>query len=108
MKRIICLMACGKNGYFGTGGYSDGTHYNNWVGMLTSDDNGVTWQGDSNGDPILITEDVFGGRGQSLFVSSGKGVTTEEGAVMFSVNVKQFDSGTSDCFILKTEDEGAH
>ncbi len=104
--RIICLMACGKNMYFGTGGYSDGTHYNKWVGMLTSDDNGVTWQGDSNGDPILITEDVFGGRGQSLFVSSGKGVTTEEGAVMFSVNVKQFDSGTSDCFILKTEDEG--
>ena len=105
--RIICLMACGKNGYFGTGGYSDGTHYNNWVGMLTSDDNGVTWQGDSNGDPILITEDVFGGRGQSLFVSSGKGVTTEEGAVMFSVNVKRTGNNTSDCYILKTEDEGA-
>ena|GEM_PF-1049959 len=105
--RIICLMACGKNMYFGTGGYSDGTHYNKWVGMLTSDDNGVTWQGDSNGDPILITEDVFGGRGQSLFVSSGKGVTTEEGAVMFSVNVKRTGNNTSDCYILKTEDEGA-
>jgi len=105
--RIICLMACGKNGYFGTGGYSDGTHYNNWVGMLTSDDNGVTWQGESQGVPILITEDVFGGRGQSLFVSSGKGLTTEDGAVMFSVNVKRTGNSTSDCYILKTEDEGA-
>ena len=105
--RIICLMACGKNMYFGTGGYSNGTHYNRWVGMLTSDDNGLTWQGDSNGDPILITEDVFGGRGQSIFISSGKGLTTEDGAVMFTANVKRAGSNTSDCYILKTTDEGA-
>ena len=105
--RIICLMACGKNNYFGTGGYSNGTHYNKWVGMLTSDDNGVTWQGNSDGDPILITEDAFGGRGQSVFVTSGKGLTTEDGTVMFAVNVKRTGNNTSDCYILATEDEGA-
>ncbi|MBR6455821.1 MAG: exo-alpha-sialidase [Prevotella sp.] len=104
--RIICLMACGKNNYFGTGGYSNGTHYNKWVGMLTSDDNGVTWQGNSDGDPILITEDAFGGRGQSVFVTSGKGLTTEDGTVMFAVNVKRTGNNTSDCYILATEDEG--
>ena len=100
--RIICLMACGKNNYFGTNG-----HYNNWVGMLTSDDNGVTWQGNSDGDPILITEDAFGGRGQSVFVTSGKGLTTEDGTVMFAVNIKRTGNNTSDCYILATKDEGA-
>ena len=102
--RIICLMACGKNNYAGSGGYSDGTHYMTWVGMLTSDDNGKTWQGDRNGNPILITEDVFGGRGLSIFVTSGKGLTTEDGTVMFAVNLKQTNGGG--CYILATKDEG--
>ena len=106
--KLICLMAPGQNNFFGTD-HSGSLHYNNWVAMLTSDDNGVTWQGASDNptQPILLTSDVFGmGTNHSIFVSSGKGLTTADGTVMFTTNVRMPD-GTLNCYILKTTDEGA-
>lgn len=106
--KLICLMAPGQNNFFGTN-HSGSTHYNNWVAMLTSDDDGVTWQGTSDNptQPILLTNDVFGmGTDHSIFVSSGKGLTTADGTVMFTTNVRMPD-GTLNCYILKTTDEGA-
>lgn len=105
--KLICLMAPGQNNFFGTN-HNGSTHYNNWVAMLTSDDNGVTWQGTSDNptQPILLTNDVFGmGTNHSIFVSSGKGLTTADGTVMFTTNVRMPD-GTLNCYILKTTDEG--
>lgn len=105
--KLICLMAPGQNNFFGTN-HNGSTHYNNWVAMLTSDDNGVTWQGTSDNptQPILLTNDVFGmGTDHSIFVSSGKGLTTADGTVMFTTNVRMPD-GTLNCYILKTTDEG--
>lgn len=105
--KLICLMAPGQNNFFGTN-HNGSTHYNNWVAMLTSDDNGVTWQGTSDNptQPILLTNDVFGmGTDHSIFVSSGKGLTTADGPVMFTTNVRMPD-GTLNCYILKTTDEG--
>ena len=106
--KLICLMAPGQNNFFGTN-HNGSTHYNNWVAMLTSDDDGVTWQGTSDNptQPILLTNDVFGmGTDHSIFVSSGKGLTTADGTVMFTTNVRMPD-GTLNCYILKTTDEGA-
>lgn len=106
--KLICLMAAGQNNFFGTT-HPDGKHFNNWVAMLTSDDNGVTWKGtdDNPTQPILLTSDVFGmGTNHSIFVSSGKGLTTAGGTVMFTTNVLM-PNGTINCYILKTPDEGA-
>ncbi|MBQ1588293.1 MAG: exo-alpha-sialidase, partial [Prevotella sp.] len=106
--KLICLMAPGQNNFFGTN-HNGSTHYNNWVAMLTSNDNGMTWQGTSDNptQPILLTNDVFGmGTDHSIFVSSGKGLTTADGTVMFTTNVRMPD-GTLNCYILKTTDEGA-
>lgn len=105
--KLICLMAPGQNNFFGTN-HNGSTHYNNWVAMLTSDDDGVTWQGtnDNPTQPILLTNNVFGmGTDHSIFVSSGKGLTTADGTVMFTTNVRMPD-GTLNCYILKTTDEG--
>lgn len=107
--KFICLMAPGQNNFFGTP-HPDGKHFNNWVAMLTSDDNGVTWKGtdDYPTQPILLTNDVFGmGKNHSIFVSSGKGLTTTDGTVMFTTNVLM-PNGTINCYILKTTDEGKH
>ena len=88
--RLICLMATGANNFFSAEGIK-------WVTMTTSDDNGMTWS-----RPSLITDNAFGF--QSVFVSSGKGLTTKDGTILFTTNI--IKGGQLDCHILRSKDEG--
>ena len=84
------LMATGANNFFSAEGIK-------WVSMTTSDDNGMTWS-----RPSLITDNAFGF--QSVFVSSGKGLTTKDGTILFTTNI--INGGQLDCHILRSKDEG--
>jgi sialidase-1 len=88
--RLICLMATGANNFFSAEGIK-------WVTMTTSDDNGMTWS-----RPSLITDNAFGF--QSVFVSSGKGLTTKDGTILFTTNI--IKGGQLDCHILRSKDDG--
>ena len=100
--KIICLMAAGQNGFF-AGGLRQ-------IYMCTSDDNGQNWSA-----PVAITgadrftDEVMGRQGLgcwSVFVTSGEGLTTKDGRVMFLANIKRTSDTSPECYILYTDDEG--
>ncbi len=102
--RLICMMAAGSVMY--------------WNGMrhavvCTSDDGGVTWTAprqlyDSNFiDAVNNKTNELGFYGN--FISSGKGLTTFDGTVMFTNNCLTYDNKTSpQCYIISSTDEGEH
>ena len=101
--KILCLMSAGRKSFFG------GMRY---IAMQSSSDNGITWQT----APIEITagnftDSVFGqknGMGMySIFVSSGKGLTTRRGDVMFLCDCITQHGGHEKNFLLKSADEGS-
>ena len=91
--KIICLMAAGKNGF--------GNNMHN-IAMVTSDDNGVTW---SSVVDITTREGHFtNNSGQTdFFVTSGKGLCTRDGVVMFLIDANR-SSETN--YVLYSVDEG--
>ena len=100
--KILCLMSAGRKSFF------EGMRY---ITMQSSSDNGITWQT----APIEITagnfiDSVFGkknGTGMySIFVSSGKGLTTRRGNVMFLCDCITEYGGHEKNFLLKSTDEG--
>lgn len=102
--RLICMMAAGSVMY--------------WNGMrhaviCTSDDNGITWTAPrqlytSNfTDAVNDKTNELGFYGN--FISSGKGLTTFDGTVMFTNNCLTYDNKTSpQCYIISSTDEGEH
>ena len=102
--RLICMMAAGSVMY--------------WNGMrhavvCTSDDGGATWTAprqlyDSNfTDAVNNKTNELGFYGN--FISSGKGLTTFDGTVMFTNNCLTYDNKTSpQCYIISSTDEGEH
>ncbi len=102
--RLICVMAAGSVMF--------------WDGMrnaviCTSDDNGITWTKPrqlytSNfSDAVNKRANQLGFYGN--FISSGKGLTTFDGTVMFTNNCLPYDNKTSpQCYVISSTDEGEH
>ena len=82
-----------------------------YIAMQSSSDNGITWQT----APVEITTgnftdsvfDLKNGTGMyAVFVSSGKGLTTRRGDVMFLCDCITEPNGHEKNFLLKSTDEG--
>ncbi len=100
--RIICIMAAGRNNYF---------YGMRNMGITMSDDNGTTWTpvreltASSFRDAAHNLNDSLGF--WSIFTTSGKGLVTSNGTVMFAANtLKKSGTYSSDCYILSSADEG--
>lgn len=101
--KLICTMAAGNNNYF--------------LGMRhffvsTSDDNGQTWTEPRDiAQPGVLSDQVSGNDGLGLwsaFPSSGRGITTRDGRVMFLLNALGASDDHSRTYLLYTDDEGDH
>ena len=100
--RLICVMAAGSVMY--------------WNGMRNaaiclSDDNGLTWTkprqlySSNFTDAVNGTTNSLGFYGN--FISSGKGLTTKDGTVMFTNNCLTYeDKSTPQCYIIYSTDDG--
>lgn len=102
--RIVCLMAAGRKGYF------QGMRN---MGLTMSDDNGATWtpvrdlMASSFRDATHGTTDSLGF--WSIFTTSGKGLTTHDGTILFAANtLREPNNYQSDCYIISSTDEGEH
>ena len=100
--RIICLMAAGRKGYFQ--GMTN-------MGVTVSDDNGVTWTAVRDLTANAFRDAAHGLTDSlgfwSIFATSGKGLTTADGTVLFTANtLQQAGTCSSDCYILSSVDEG--
>ena len=100
--RLICVAAAGKLGFW------QGMR---WAVCCTSDDDGLTWTPPRQlfahrfRDLANGTVDSLGFYG--IFSSSGKGLTTRDGTVMFTTNcLTHADKRSPQCYILATADEG--
>ena len=100
--RLICVAAAGRQMFW------NGMR---WAVVTTSDDDGLTWTpprqlfGDRFADLASNTTDSLGF--YAAFASSGKGLTTRDGTVMFAANCLTPDNRRSaQCYILATADEG--
>lgn len=104
---IVCMMAAGSK-MWGSNA-TDGMKY---AGFARSSDNGCTWKLTKN----LFTSNIFTDENSAdgklsvanIFTSSGKGLTTSDGVIMFTTNCRL--PGTSSpnlCYILYSTDDGA-
>ena len=100
--RLICMMAAGSVMYW------NGMRY---AAICLSDDNGVTWTKPRQLYTSNFT-DAVNNKTNSLgfygnFISSGKGLTTFDGIVMFTNNCLSYDNTSSpQCYIIQSSDEG--
>ena len=101
--KIICTMAAGNTRYF--------------LGMrhffvTTSSDNGITWSEPRDITKTGVLQDkVSGTSGLGLwsgFPSSGRGLTTRAGRVMYLLNGLNDANDHSRTYLLYTDDEGDH
>ena len=100
--RLICMMAAGSVMY--------------WNGMRNaavciSDDNGKTWTAPRQLYTSNFTDAVNGKTNElgfyGNFISSGKGLTTFDGTVMFTNNCLTYDNTSSpQCYLISSTDEG--
>lgn len=101
--RLICTMAAGNTNYF-----LSMRHFF----VSTSDDNGQTWTEPRDiAKAGVLADQVSGTDGLGLwsaFPSSGRGITTKDGRVMFLLNGLTANNDHSRTYLLYTDDEGAH
>lgn len=101
---LVCIMASGSKMW----GYGMVT-----AGFAKSSDDGKTWTlvknlldspasyDESNNDGSLSVNNIF--------TTSGKGLTTTDGVIMFTTNCRRADTGnTALCYILYSTDNGSH
>lgn len=99
---LVCVFAASKNVY-----WKGITH----IGITISKDNGKTWSPVRDLTASRFKDEVGGARGKfgsrSIFVSSGRGITTKAGEIMFLANVLTSpDNNVVGNYILKSADNG--
>lgn len=104
---LVCVMAAGSKRWSSSA--TDGMMY---AGVARSTDNGKTWSLTKN---IFSTsnfyDEVHGTTGSlgfsNLFTSSGKGLTTSDGVLMFTTNCTEMNTTSPAlCYILYSTDGG--
>lgn len=100
--RIICLSCAGNKNFWD--GQAD-------VAMMYSDDNGKTWTQPTDLVHQLLDNQVDtmtnALRPYGFFVTSGRGICTTDGTIMFACNYKNGE-GVIREFIMYSKDEGKH
>ena len=99
--KVFCLFAAGNTGFF---------YGLNRIAMCTSDDYGKTWKGPSVIAPASasspgITFTDHAGL-YDYFVTSGKGLYTTDGVLMYLLDAQKTSSGTETNYLLYSADEG--
>ena len=100
--RLICVASAGSQSVW------NGIRY---AVITTSDDNGVTWKKVRHIYTSKFRDEVHGLDNKfgffSSFISSGKGLTTRDGTVMFTTNCLTNENRSSfQCYLLSSTDEG--
>ena len=99
---LICVMAAGST-MFGYGMVN--------AGISTSKDNGETWSTVRSLFGSHFTDGVSGKTNShdftNFFTTSGKGLTTKDGTIMYATNARTADKGNTNlCYILYSTDNG--
>lgn len=98
---LVCIMAAGNTMY----GYGQVN-----AGISTSKDNGATWSTVRSLYASNFTDKVnnmTNGMGfTNMFTTSGKGLTTSDGTLMYTTNVRVSGNNTNYCYILYSTDNG--
>lgn len=99
---LVCIMASGSK----TWGYGMVT-----AGFAKSSDNGRSWTLIKNllGSSSFYDESSTDGSlsVNNIFTTSGKGLTTTDGVIMFTTNCRRGDTGNTNlCYILYSTDDG--
>lgn len=99
--KLVCLMAAGNTSF------QSGMRH---MFMISSNDNGVTWTTPEEvTTPARFTDNVTGQQGlglPSIFTTSGRGICTADGRLMFLVVAKVAGAGSYRNFLLYSDDEG--
>ena len=103
---LVCIMAAG-NKMWG----SDNTNGMKYAGVARSTNNGKSWTLTKN---FFATSRFYDEVSQkraslgfaNLFTTSGKGLTTTDGVIMFTTNCKAVGGGNALCYILYSTDNG--
>lgn len=101
---LVCIMASGSKMW----GYGMVT-----AGYAKSTNNGKSWTLINNllDSPAFYDENNQDGSlsVNNIFTTSGKGLTTTDGVIMFATNCRRSDTGnTALCYILYSTDNGSH
>lgn len=100
--KVFCLFAAGNTGFF---------YGLNRIAMCTTTDYGKTWTG-----PTVIAPASTSSSGITFidhaglydyFVTSGKGLYTSDGVLMYLLDAQKTSSGTETNYLLYSVDEGA-
>ncbi|MBO4907333.1 MAG: exo-alpha-sialidase [Bacteroidaceae bacterium] len=98
---IVCIMASGST-MFGYGLVN--------TGISISSDNGKSWSKVRSLYAKKFTDEVSNKTNShgfsNIFASSGKGLTTKEGLILYTVTSRLPDDNTNYCYILSSNDNG--
>ena len=105
---LVCLMAAG-NKMWGSNA-TDGMRY---AGFAKSTDNGKTWKLTPNifDTPGFYDENSSDGSlsMSNIFTTSGKGLTTSDGVIMFTTNCRKMNTSSPNLiYIIYSTDNGGH
>ena len=102
---LICLMAAGSKRWG-----ADNTNGMKYTGLATSSDNGKTWKLTKNLFDSKKFYDEYSSDGKfsmsNYFTTSGKGLTTNDGVIMFATNCRKVGEGTNLVCIIYSTDNG--
>ena len=100
--KLYCIFAAGNTGFM---------YGLNRICMVTSEDNGATWSAvkviapsSDSSDGITFTDKA---NLYDYFVTSGKGLYTTDGILMFLVDAQSASGGTQENYVFYSTDDGA-
>ena len=102
---LICLMAAGSKRWG-----ANNTNGMKYTGLATSSNNGKSWTLTKNLFTSSKFYDEYSSNGKfsmsNYFTTSGKGLTTNDGVIMFATNCRKVGEGTNLVCIIYSTDNG--